>query len=370
MTQRRSLIELAASVLSAEAERGPGATEDARAKASAAMGSALRRRQRSPRLRWAMAGTLAIAGAAAAVVLVGSRAPAPHETVSDPHPSPAPAAVDTSVATALASDAATRVRRGGSEIGLPPGQTLHAADRVVVGGHPVTLGLFRGTRLTLDPATELTLASGAPVFTFDLGSGGARADVAKLRGDERFVVRTADAEIEVCGTSFRVLRAEPRPSCGGGTTTRLIVLEGIVAVRSKGVETLVHGGESWPAGCAEPATHSPRPSAVALPKPSAAPAPSSAPAAAPTSHLAAENDMFARALAQKRAGDAASAVATLDELLALHASTTLAQSALAERMKLLYAIDPARGRAAALDYLTRYPNGFARSDAQVILEAR
>ncbi|MEB2314186.1 MAG: hypothetical protein OZ921_10335 [Sorangiineae bacterium] len=86
-----------------------------------------------------------------------------------------------------------------------------------------------------------------------------------------------------------------------------------------------------------------------------------------SSDLAAQNDLFEVALASKRAGDAAGALAALERLLARYPASHLAQSARAERMKLLGGIDGDRDRAAAKDYLYRYPSGFARADAILIV---
>jgi hypothetical protein len=207
----------------------------------------------------------------------------------------------------------------------------------------------------------------------DLETGALHAEVAKLGPSERFVVRTADAEVEVRGTSFDVWRVSADPSCGEGTTTRVKVREGIVAVRARGQsETLVHADEVWPRDCAlsvAPAPTTPvsvTASAIAVATASVRHSIEPSP---PSSDLAAQNDLFERATARKRAGDAAGAVAGFDQLLALYPSSHLAQSARAERMKLLRGIDRDRARAAARDYLDRYPTGFARADAEVILSA-
>jgi len=121
---------------------------------------------------------------------------------------------------------------------------------------------------------------------------------------------------------------EPDPACSGGTTTRVKVREGVVSVRAHGAETFVHPNEGWPSGCA--ATGSSPATAGALPtrapaasarEPAqdevAAPSSLRRAAVAPASSLAAaQNDRFERATARKRAGDAAGAVAALDDLLA------------------------------------------------------
>lgn len=85
------------------------------------------------------------------------------------------------------------------------------------------------------------------------------------------------------------------------------------------------------------------------------------------SELARQNDLFERAVSRKQSGDARGAIDALDELLRRYPSTRLAQSARADRMKLLRGIDPRAARQAAEEYLERYPSGFARQDAERIL---
>jgi hypothetical protein len=214
-------------------------------------------------------------------------------------------------------------------------------------------------------------------------AGSVRADVAKQGRGETFVIRTHDAEVEVRGTSFEVVDVPADPACGGGTTTRVRVHEGVVAVRSRGVETLVHPSETWPPECASSATPAPPPT----PTPAPAPAPPSAFPSAPasavrrdppapprvsggtaeSSDLTAQNDLFEVALARKRARDPRGAIAALDDLLARYPETRLGQTVRAERMKLLRDVDPGRARVAAKDYRDRYPTGFARADADAIL---
>jgi hypothetical protein len=87
------------------------------------------------------------------------------------------------------------------------------------------------------------------------------------------------------------------------------------------------------------------------------------------SDLAKQNDLFDRAIARKQAGDPRGAVAALDELLQSYPSTRLAQSARADRMKLLRDLDPPSARRAAEEYLRLYPAGFARKDAELIVSA-
>ena len=71
---------------------------------------------------------------------------------------------------------------------------------------------------------------------FSLEAGSLFAKVAKLTADERFVVATPDAEVEVRGTAFRVTIVPADRACEDGSPTRLEVTEGVVVVRHAGVE--------------------------------------------------------------------------------------------------------------------------------------
>jgi hypothetical protein len=165
----------------------------------------------------------------------------------------------------------------------------------------------------------------------------------------------------VRGTQFRVSVVPSNPTCGDGTTTRVDVVEGVVVVRHAGVEARVGAGEHWPAGC-DAKEESKDQSANEAP--STAPhAAKAAPSAAPTSKLGDQNDLYAEALAAKRRGAGGAAVQLFDRYIATYPGSPLAESAMAERMKLV------RTRAAAQQYLARYPSGFARADAQAILSA-
>jgi TolA-binding protein len=85
------------------------------------------------------------------------------------------------------------------------------------------------------------------------------------------------------------------------------------------------------------------------------------------SNLAAQNDQFAEAMSVKRRGDPVAAIAAFDRFLAMHPTSHLAENAAAERMKLLVPIDRAAARAAARQYVQKYPSGFACDDARAIL---
>lgn len=253
----------------------------------------------------------------------------------------------------------------------------------------VRVGTADGTQLTLEARTELSVTEASATQRFALGTGAVRAHVSRLFAGERFIVDTADAEVEVHGTVFRVAVVASDESCGGGSTTRVSVSEGVVVVRVNGREVSVSAGGEWPAGCesaaarAEGSVHRvalrrPRPNgqqdaeAAAAPaapasRPVAEPLASARPLPPPSSDLAAQNDLFAGAVRAKRAGRLADAARLFGELITAHPRGPLVESATVQRMKVLSAIDPVAGTRAAADYLTRFPNGFARPEAQELV---
>jgi ferric-dicitrate binding protein FerR (iron transport regulator) len=382
--------ELASKVLARESREfdaplPPVAIND-RARAIGAIEAALAAKaRRKLRLRFAIGG--ACAAAAAALLTVGAIATqrdsarvagtsSPASSIAEGS-SPAPVVVGQSGDVRVVSPA-------GASSAPSAGAALAHGSHLVArhGGHAI-LAFATGTRLTVDDGGDVAVDDAAAQI-FSLSAGSVRADVAKLSPGQRFVVRTPDAEVEAHGTSFRVALAPSAAACGDGTVTRVVVYEGVVVVRRGAIESRVASGEEWPRGCVAPLTanapSSPIANAPAVAvaaesddKPNAAPPSArtpdneaSGPGGSSGSSLAKQNDLFAQAVAQKRAGRAASAVATFDRLLATYPSSPLAEAALAERMKLLASIDRGRGESAAKQYLARYPSGFARADAEAI----
>ena len=274
---------------------------------------------------------------------------------------------------------------------LPPlaGRALQAGSRLIVDPSAgATLSLSTGTHLEVEPAANFTVVEDGRAQIFALNAGSLRADVAKLGHSERFIVRTVDAEVEVRGTSFLVSVVAADPECGGGTTTRVTVYEGVVAVRSREREESVRAGERWPRGCRNmtapaSAAHSvsKRPAKVAstssppappttadvqaLPPPSLQTPPTPRPSI--PSHLAEENNVFADGMLARRSGNLPLALDKMERFLEKYPASHLAENAAAERMRLLRALDPAKATAAARHYLQRYPGGFARAEAEAIL---
>ncbi len=143
--------------------------------------------------------------------------------------------------------------------------------------------------------------------------------------------------------------------------------EGVVVVRHAGVESRIEAGGQWPSACSPPES---------APLPVAAGVKSSAGASHPAksvrsqaSDLAEQNDLFAEASSARRRGDVQAALAGFDKLLAKYPTYPLAENAYVERMRLLRSVAPDRAVASARAYLARYPTGFARTEAESLVQS-
>jgi hypothetical protein len=337
-------------------------TAGERTRAITAIAQAITARARRRRaVRWA-GGAVAVA-AAIGGVFAGSHfvrqalAPAASHVASSGGPE--------IVAHPAAAGASVLV--SGAEAPLVEGRSLAAGSRIVTpaNGH-ASLSFSTGTSVELGEGTDLTVGGEGGSEVLRLAGGLVDLHVAKLAVGQRFVVSTPDAEVEVRGTQFRVALVPPDPACGGGTTTRITVTEGVVVVRHSGVESRVAAGERWPSACVgESASDLSGGDAPLAARP--ATRPFAGGRAAPTSTLAEQNDLFAEATAAKRRGDVAGAVTAFNRLLAKYPGCPLAEGASAERMRLLRATAPGHAIVLAQQYLARYPTGFARAEAEAIV---
>lgn len=344
-------------------ERGPR-PEGRAATIVLAEGAIVRRYRRLVARRWSLA--------AAAVVLLGVGASRflPSGPVAQVAPPAAPAV---SVVGHASGDGVT-VEDVGPPAPLAEGKALARGSRILAhaGGH-ATLSLSTGTELVVEDGGDLSIVdTNGDDQVFAIRAGAVRARVAKLQRGARFIIRTPDSEVEVRGTSFRVATVEADPACEGGTVTRVTVYEGVVSVRHSGQEARIAAGQNWPSGCVEVheqpeqrlakrpiGTSHQRMSSVGAPSTSGEPARAA-------SDLGEQNDLFGRALAAKRSGATSEAIQGFEAFISRYPSSSLAESAFAQRMKLLRTIDRARAAAAAEQYLARYPHGFARADAEAI----
>src|SRR4029079_18734675 len=85
------------------------------------------------------------------------------------------------------------------------------------GASEAHLDFDSGTRVTLGSAGRVRLVEQSQSKRFALEAGSFFAKVARLAVDERFVVATPDAEVEVRGTAFRVTIVAGDAGCGEGT---------------------------------------------------------------------------------------------------------------------------------------------------------
>lgn len=382
MAEQERKAELRAGVQGLhENEAAPAVDTKDRANAINAIERAIRERaKKKTRLRW-MIGAAAIAASFLAIastkLLMHS-----HEMIS--------------VAVAHTSGNVSVTSPNVPGVAAADGANVSAGSRIVThdDGHAV-LALSTGTRLAIDDSSDFSVVEEDQTQVFSLTSGSMRADVAKLKPGQRFIIRTADAEVEVHGTSFSVGIVPADNACGGGSITRVVVYEGVVTVRHAGDEARVPKGDSWPSNCSAattpdstnsssdvtPDTTAASTTVLELPPNTPDDAPqtnqpaTTAHASRATNHsrktgsspLAEENDIFESGLTAERDGLTAGAISDFERYLSLYPNGPLAEHAAVRRMNLLRTADHARAVQAAKDYLARYPNGFARSDANAIV---
>jgi hypothetical protein len=204
-----------------------------------------------------------------------------------------------------------------------------------------------------------------------LHDGALSIHVEHAPGRRRLVVVLPDGELEDTGTTFTV-------AAENGHTTRVAVVEGAVVLRLHAEPPVTIGsGETWmPSVPAPPASVSaasssepppelppePPPSASHLPSPvPSAPVPSASPAAPPAD---ASLDFRAATSALDR-GDNREAAAGFAAFLAKHPRDSRAEDAAYLRVIALERCgDRGAMKAAALEYLERYPAGFRRAEVE------
>ena len=87
------------------------------------------------------------------------------------------------------------------------------------------------------------------------------------------------------------------------------------------------------------------------------------------SDLAGQNDLFIEGTQAWHRGDGQAALGAFDQLLARYPGGQLAENASVQRMRVLRSIAPERAASSARDYLGRYPSGYARAEAEAVLQA-
>lgn len=233
------------------------------------------------------------------------------------------------------------------------------------------------TTVQPDDGARFSRSTSAELEAVTLEEGGITFSIRPLAHQERFVVKTADAEVEVRGTVFRVEALAKR--------IQLVrVIEGKVEVRFRGTTTVVALGQEWhpslealpPLPVDEPASSvlapTPRaPVSVVVPRraPRAGEQRTDPPAldggAAPATEDASKS--FAEGVRMIERGDYGAAADQLEGFAAAHPKDESAEdAAFLAIVSLQRAGRRASAAAAARRYLVRYPRGYRRAEAEVI----
>ena len=250
------------------------------------------------------------------------------------------------------------------------GELLRGGELVRTGvGASIDIGIESG-RAHLDPSSELEIVQPtAKERRLRLGKGGVDVDLPfKLARGEHLVIETPDAEVLVVGTAFTV---QVRSDASGAPVTNVKVRRGTVWVSHNGKQEAVLGaGQDWASAKTLAAV------AADLPEAKSSDAPRAPSRGRVTSRpvesgtLAEENRLFESALSARNAGDFAAAAEGFRQLLTRFPRSVLTEQALAGRFRAL----ERGGRTAAAvisarRYLSSYPQGFARADAERITSA-
>lgn len=255
------------------------------------------------------------------------------------------------------------VFEGGDDgISTQPGARIEAGAHLLApDDRAIRFGTLDGTQLSIEPGSRLTVREIRGTKRFELLSGAVNVRVRKLRVDERFIVDTVDTEVEVRGTMFTVALATAPPPCGPATLSRVFVWEGVVTVRGAGGGGDVHPGEVWPPRCA---------SAAEAPEPRIGREPGARePRRLARTDLEAQNDLFTAAVRAHRDGNDSAALRLFDRFIRSYPDAGLFESAVVQRMRVLAVSEPRAAAAAATRYLQRFPDGFARAEAQALRRA-
>lgn len=316
------------------------------------------------RRKWAI-----FAAAAAAVLAVGGGVSAFRAFGVEP------------VAIAAAVSSTVEVRSIVGDVSIRPagtvarsanvGELLHGGELVRTGASgSIDIGIESG-RAHLDPLSELEIVRPtAKERRLRLGKGGVDVDLPfKLARGEHLVIETPDAEVLVVGTAFTV---QVKSDESGTPVTNVKVRRGTVWVSHNGKQEAVLGaGQDWVSAksvAAAVAAVVPAPQASVV---SRAPARGRvAPRAVESGTLAEENRLFEGALSARNAGDFAGAAEGFRQLLTRFPRSVLAEQALAGRFRALQRAG--RTSAAVISarrYLSSYPQGFARADAERLTSA-
>lgn len=265
------------------------------------------------------------------------------------------------------------------------GRWIIAAGAIAAAGAMILVGLTMGQEARpvarLDPVlvaptiaierTETTVvgAEGArfqrsangSVEVVNLETGTIRLSVRPLRVEERFLVRTLDAEVEVRGTVFEV-------EADAGRIQRVSVVEGKVDVVHGGRRTLVEAGSTWRAPVV-PASEA----ALADVRPSNAGRPAAHSSAVRSSNGHEAPAEIGRVLIEgvglmERGDNEGAAAALISFAEASPEDPRAEDAAFLAILALQRAGRHAEAVEAARRFIARYPEGFRRHEAEAIAQ--
>jgi hypothetical protein len=336
-------------------------------------------RERRRRLR-RVAGALALAAGGLGVAVGGwvvgheQARPLAQSSVAAP-PSAAPPSAVPEVRLAE-SEGDLQVLDGAGQ-SLAPGNPLRVGATVTTQNGTALLAFPSGAQAHALPLTRLSVrAAGADRHeSLLLTRGEIDVEVPRLKEPVEFSVQTPDAVVVVHGTQFNV---HVDPDATAGTQTHVAVRRGLVSVQSGSELSWLRAGQEWPPAASPQAAAQEQLGPVGSTQPLARHAQAVETRrnertalrrhSRPDLHsLAAENRVFASAMAKHKRGDLSGALLEIEHLLARYPSSLLVQDARVERFRLLHGLGRvAEAAREARSYLGDYRDGYARDEARDI----
>lgn len=193
------------------------------------------------------------------------------------------------------------------------------AAKLQTAAEPLAVTLLDGSKLSLASRSELSVQRNQPAaVSLSLARGRVELDVPPQSG-RSFKVLAGDVEVRVVGTRFSV-QAMPEAD---GLRVEVGVLHGVVEVQSArrpGIVARLVAGQTWtqlPGDAVTSAAPAAPPAPVVEAPPKAEPVSAVAPSAS-AALVPSARELFEKAGASRRAGDAPGAARAYEELLRLH----------------------------------------------------
>ncbi len=227
----------------------------------------------------------------------------------------------------------SRALRASAEASLDPSEELQTgSDATARASLPTgaVVDVGPSSRVRFEPAGNI--GHGSVRDRIELGVGKVEVEVPKLHDGDELSVHTEGVTVVVHGTKFSVERSLRED---GRAETRVSVTAGKVAVYTEDAVRMLTAGATWVVGVAVEVPIEATASSGVPVSSAATAATLETSAAGARSTLAAENRLLAEAMRLRLQGDNERALARLDELIARHPRSPLADTARVERMRVL-----------------------------------